>query len=116
MLVVFLVSSAVPQLARYSAKIADGAMQLAAEAEDAGDVHSAVEARSRAEAALVTALSFAQAEFQLHHDLGLCHMGAGDDLKARRSFQRAAELYPACPRPHFALALLLQRFGRPPIS
>ena len=54
-LVVFLVSTAVPQLARYSAHIAGGAMLEASEAEDAGDEHAAAAARRRAETALETA-------------------------------------------------------------
>ena len=141
-LVVFLVSTAVPQLARYSAHIAGGAMLEAAEAEDAGDAHAAAAARRRAETALETAspapsprpytsatsslhlptsplhlphisqaLSFAGHDFQLHHDLGLCHMEAGDEVRARTSFRRATELYPDCPRPHLALAMLLDRLG-----
>ena len=141
-LVVFLVSTAVPQLARYSAHIAAGAMREASEAEDAGDEHAAAAARRRAETALETAspapsprpytsatsplhlpyislhlphisqaLSFAGHDFQLHHDLGLCHMEAGDEVRARTSFRRATELYPDCPRPHLALAMLLDRLG-----
>ena len=54
-LVVFLVSTAVPQLARYSAHIAGGAMLEASEAEGAGDEHAAAAARRRAETALETA-------------------------------------------------------------
>ena len=57
------------------------------------------------------ALSFAGHDFQLHHDLGLCHMEAGDEVRARTSFRRATELYPDCPRPHLALAMLLDRLG-----
>ena len=57
------------------------------------------------------ALSFAQHDFQRHHDLGLCHMEAGDEVRARRAFRRATELHPDCPRPHLALAMLLDRLG-----
>ena len=112
MLVVFLVATHVPQLSRRCQNIADSSVQLAAEAEAVGDKHRAAAERETANAALSTAISLAPADFQLHHDLGLFLMDAGDAMSARRSFQRAASLYPLCPRPHLALALLLSESGR----
>lgn len=165
-LVVFLVSADVPQLARHCCDIARGASTLAEEAEaaaaearaaDAGTAEeaavaaatAAAAARQRARAALSVALSLAPSDFQLHHDRGLqlLHDGAGHrpvgggdgegadgegadgegadgesegaeggggEAAARAAFARAAALYPRCPRPHAALAmLLLSECGRP---
>jgi len=111
-LVVFLVAKDVPQLARWCQNIADSSAELAKEAEAMGDEHRAMEARERADVALSTAISLAPTDFQLHHDMGLFHMDAGEDISARRSFQHAASLYPLCPRPHLALAVLLGASGR----
>ena len=112
LLVVFLVATNVPQPARWCQNIADSATQLLSEAEAAGDEPGATAARERANVALSTAISLAPTDFQLHHDLGLFLMEAGDDVSARRSFQRAASIYPFCPRPHLALAVLLGASGR----
>ena len=111
-LVVFLVSTEVPQLSRRCASIAAGSVELASVAAAAGEEKRAAEARERARKALLTALSLAPTDFQLHHDLGLFHMDVGDAMRARRAFQRAISLYPCCPRPHTALALLLCESGR----
>ena len=112
-LVVFLVASHVPQLARRCSNIASESMALAATADDQGDEAGAMEARQRAKMALLTAIDLAPVEdFQLHHDLGLLLLNEGDTAAAQCAFQRAAQLYPRCPRPHTAVGMLLSDANR----
>ena len=111
-LVVFVVSTDVPQLARFCANVAAASQADAADAVDDGKADFAAEARERARAALFTAVSLSPTDYQLNHDLGGFYLAEGDTVSARRYFHRAATLYPSCPRPHGALAALLSDKGR----
>lgn len=111
-LVVFLLSTDVPQLYRRCASLAAAAQADAEDAADDGDDDDAAEARERAIAALSTALVLAPTDYQLHHDLGSFYLAEGDTSSARQAFMKAVSLYPLCPRPRGALASLLSDAGR----
>ena len=112
-LVVFLLSTDVPQLPRRCMGIAAQAFADASDFEDDGEMDHATAAKAKGYAALTTALALSPADYQLHHDLGSFHLAEGDTERARRSFHTAATLRNhRCPRPHGALASLMSECGR----
>lgn len=107
-LVVFLLSTSVPQYARRCGEAAAVAKAHANALRRAGgDEEECCTALEAAHAAIEAGLAMVPTDHELHHAKAGLHAMRDEPESARASLRTAAELYPKCPKPRNALGSML---------